>query len=415
MGDQIKLDYYYGNEPDKFCFYRIPKVLFTKAYFSDLSTDAKVLYGLMLDMMASSRSNRWIDKENRVYILFSIQRAMAYLDCGKDKAMKLFAELDTQKGIGLIERVDRGQGKSDLIYVKSFEIPDSAEDNARIKKLKIRQREKTFGPAGQRFVEEMPVDSIVDNFSEVVGKTDRYEKSGWSPDGEVVGKIDQSEKPTTSQPPKVVGKTDRSEKPTSRSLKYRPQEVGKTDPNNTDYNNNDYRDINPVQSCLDSRDSDDEPYGHMDYSRPIKITMESPRQQEMTRQDMKAAYTDMIRDQVDYYNLLREEQYRYQKDMIDGIINIITDIAVTEPPDGMEWVNSRPYPHAVVVSRLLKTDYEIMTHVLVKMKETTKEIHNLRAYLLTALYNAKDEISLSVQAQYNYDSRGGGWLEKGII
>ena len=374
MGDQLKLDYYYGNEPDKFCFYRIPKVLFTKAYFQDLSTDAKVLYGLMLDVMASSRSNRWLDKENRVYILFSIQRAMAYLGCGKDKAIKLFAELDSEKGIGLIERVDRGQGKSDLIYVKSFDIPNEAEDNARIKKLKIKQQEKTFGPSDQRLREE-PVDTIVDNFSE------------------------------------VVGKTDRSEKPTSRSLEIRPQEVGKADPNNTDYINNDYRDMYPVTSChRESREEDT-----YDYSRPIRITMEQPKQREMTRQDMKAAYTDMIRDQVDYYNLLREERYRYQKDMIDGIINIIMDIAVTEPPDGMEWVNSRPYPHAVVVSRLLKTDYEIMTHVLGKMKETTKEIHNLRAYLLTALYNAKDEISLSVQAQFNYDTRGGGWIEKGII
>lgn len=410
MGDQLKLDYYYGNEPDKFCFYRIPKVLFTKAYFQDLSTDAKVLYGLMLDVMASSRSNRWLDKENRVYILFSIQRAMAYLGCGKDKAIKLFAELDSEKGIGLIERVDRGQGKSDLIYVKSFDIPNEAEDNARIKKLKIKQQEKTFGPSDQRLREE-PVDTIVDNFSEVVGKTDRFEKSGWSPDEKVVGKIDQSEKPTTSIPPKVVGKTDRSEKPTSRSLEIRPQEVGKADSNNTDYINNDYRDMYPVTSChRESREEDT-----YDYSRPIRITMEQPKQREMTRQDMKAAYTDMIRDQVDYYNLLREERYRYQKDMIDGIINIITDIAVTEPPDGMEWVNSRPYPHAVVVSRLLKTDYEIMTHVLGKMKETTKEIHNLRAYLLTALYNAKDEISLSVQAQFNYDTRGGGWIEKGII
>ena len=222
MGDQLKLDYYYGNEPDKFCFYRIPKVLFTKAYFENLSTDAKVLYGLMLDMMASSRSNRWVDKENRVFIQFSIQRAMAYLNCGKDKAIKLFAELDTEKGIGLIERIDRGQGKADLIYVKSFEISQEAEDNARIKKLRKKQAEKTFGPSVQKLCVDKSVDNTVDNFSKVVEKTDRFENPGWSPPEKVVGKIDQSEKPTTSLAGKVVEKTDRSDYPTSRSLNFRP-------------------------------------------------------------------------------------------------------------------------------------------------------------------------------------------------
>jgi len=150
MEEQIKLDYFYGNEADRFCFYRIPKVLFTKAYFAALSTDAKVLYGLMLDMMSSSRENRWIDTENRVFIQFSIQRAMAYLGCGKAKAIKLFAELDTEKGIGLIERVNRGLGKSDIIYVKSFEVPQEAEENARITQMKKHQQDLTFGPVVQK-------------------------------------------------------------------------------------------------------------------------------------------------------------------------------------------------------------------------------------------------------------------------
>ena len=412
MGDQLKLDYYYGNEPDKFCFYRIPKVLFTKAYFENLSTDAKVLYGLMLDMMASSRSNRWIDKENRVFIQFSIQRAMAYLNCGKDKAIKLFAELDTEKGIGLIERIDRGQGKADLIYVKSFEISQEAEDNARIKKLRKKQAEKTFGPSVQKLCVDKSVDNTVDNFSKVVEKTDRFENPGWSPPEKVVGKIDQSEKPTTSLAGKVVEKTDRSDYPTSRSLNFRPQEVGLSDPNNTDYINNDYREDTPVMSC--HRDGgEDDIYRYLDCSKPLRITMQSHQERQDGR-DMKSAYIDILRDQVRYYDLLVDDHYRFRKEQIDGIINMIADLAVTEPPDGIEWINSRPYNHEVVKSRLLKTDYELLTHVLDRMSENTTKIRNMRNYLLTALYNAKDEFDMTMAARVNYDMYGGGWEEKGI-
>lgn len=50
----ITFDYYYGNQAEQFAFYRIPKQLFTDPTFSTLSSDAKVLYGLMLDRMSLS-------------------------------------------------------------------------------------------------------------------------------------------------------------------------------------------------------------------------------------------------------------------------------------------------------------------------------------------------------------------------
>nr|WP_325257631.1 hypothetical protein [uncultured Oscillibacter sp.] len=42
------------------------------------------------------------------------------MTCGRDKAVKLLAELDTKKGVGLIERIKQGQGKPTKIYVKRF-------------------------------------------------------------------------------------------------------------------------------------------------------------------------------------------------------------------------------------------------------------------------------------------------------
>ena len=51
MSEKITFDYFYGQESEMHAFYRIPKLLFTNAYFENMSSDAKILYGLMLDRM----------------------------------------------------------------------------------------------------------------------------------------------------------------------------------------------------------------------------------------------------------------------------------------------------------------------------------------------------------------------------
>ena len=120
MSSAIEFSYFTGNESEMLTFYRIPKLLVTDPFFRKLSSDAKILYGLMLDRMSLSARNGWIDKENHVYIYFSIEDAMEMLVCGKNKAVKTMAELDAKVGIGLIERVKLGQGKPALVYVKNF-------------------------------------------------------------------------------------------------------------------------------------------------------------------------------------------------------------------------------------------------------------------------------------------------------
>ncbi|HHU13138.1 MAG TPA: replication initiator protein A [Clostridiaceae bacterium] len=115
-----EFDYFYGQEAEQFTFYRIPKVLFTNEVFHGLSSDAKVLYGLMLDRMGLSLKNQWLDEMNRVFIYFTLEDVMKHMNCGHNKGVKIMAELDGEKGIGLIERVKQGMGKPARIYVKSF-------------------------------------------------------------------------------------------------------------------------------------------------------------------------------------------------------------------------------------------------------------------------------------------------------
>ena len=116
----LKLNYHYGKEAEQYSFYRIPKILFTDERFKSLSIDAKMLYGLMLDRMGLSVKNNWFDGENRVYIYFTLEDACEFMGQSQSKMVRIMAELDDKKGIGLIERKKQGQGKPTIIYVKNF-------------------------------------------------------------------------------------------------------------------------------------------------------------------------------------------------------------------------------------------------------------------------------------------------------
>ena len=112
------LDYIYSEQASQYAYYRIPKILFTDDRYRDISTDAKVLYGLLLDRVSLSIKNKWVDDQNRVFIIFSLADVQESLNCGPQKATALFRELE--KKAGLIERKRQGQGKPNLIYVKNF-------------------------------------------------------------------------------------------------------------------------------------------------------------------------------------------------------------------------------------------------------------------------------------------------------
>ena len=111
-------DYFYGAQAEQFSFYRVPKVLFTREQFKQLSAEAKILYGIMLDKLDLSVKNKWVDEKGRVYIIYTIEQIMEDMNCADQKATKLLDELE--KKCGLIERKRQGLGKPNLIFVKNF-------------------------------------------------------------------------------------------------------------------------------------------------------------------------------------------------------------------------------------------------------------------------------------------------------
>jgi hypothetical protein len=198
--DKIIFNYFYGDEADMLSFYRIPKLLFTNDYFKALSTEAKVLYGLMLDRMALSQKNKWFDEENRTYIYFTVENTMELLNCRKNKAIDTIKELDVETGIGLIEKKRQGNQKPTIIYVKSFMLEEQ-KTNSQMDNV-----------TAQKFVK--PTSESADNFSEV-GKTN----------------------------------SERLGKSTSKGWKKQLLEVGKRDPNNTKEKNTENSNTNLIVSA----------------------------------------------------------------------------------------------------------------------------------------------------------------------
>ncbi len=342
MGEIIKFDYYYGIEAEQFSFYRVPRLLIKDNRFKGLSSDAKLLYGLMLDRMSLSMKNGWLDDENRAYIIYTIDNIMEDLGCGKDKAIKVLAELDTNKGIGLVERIRRGLGKPDIIYVKNFVI---VEENG-----------------------EKPVNS----------------------QGVEDADLQRSEKPTSRSGNirvQEVGKADfkESEIPTLRSGENRLQEVGESDPNYTNYNNTDLSQTNPIyQSSDDGMDGTDE----------------------------VLAYMELIKENLEYDYHMKYDSSN-DRELFEDIYNLVCDVVCVKRKTIR--IGGEDYPYELVKSRFLKLNHSHIEYVRGRLQETTTKITNIRAYLLTTLYNAPATISHYYQQEVQHDMYGGGWHEKGIV
>lgn len=121
----IKFSYYYGKEADQYSFFKIPKILYTDSIFKTLSSDAKVLYAILLDRMSLSMKNGWLDEENKVFIIFTIDEIEETMNIGRNKAINIMKEI---QDFGLIEKKRRGLGKPNIIYVKSF-LVETKEEN----------------------------------------------------------------------------------------------------------------------------------------------------------------------------------------------------------------------------------------------------------------------------------------------
>lgn len=113
----MDFDYFYGEQSEAFAFYRTPKLFFTDKRFKELSAEARILYGIMLDRMSLSVRNEWRDEEGKVFIYMTLDNVQETMGCARQKAVALIKEL---ADFGLIEKKKQGLCKPSKIYVKNF-------------------------------------------------------------------------------------------------------------------------------------------------------------------------------------------------------------------------------------------------------------------------------------------------------
>lgn len=361
---EIQFDYFRGMEAEQYSFYRVPKVLFTAEYFKSLSCEAKVLYGLMLDRMSLSIKNRWFDEEDRVFIIFTVEEIAELLNCGTQKAVKLMKELDTNQGIGLIEKKRLGLGKPNVIYVKNFMLKEKHPFEQEEKAPENPENTQNSENHNSRIVK-----STIQEFPESQFKNDENHNSG------IV-------KTTNQEFPESQFKN--GENHTSRIVKIKTQEVPKSQSNNTDINKTDFSETDSIQSYLSPSAGEVRPVGE-DVMEKIET------------------YRALIQDNIDYECFLD----RKEQEDVDELVELMVEILMM-PDDSVVRIGGADKPVSVVKSRFLKLTYSHIEYVMFSLHRNTSKVANIRAYLLTTLYNSSMTMNHYYQAEVNHDLYGGG-------
>ena len=382
---EIQFDYYRGMEAEQYTFYRIPKVLFTAECFKSLSCEAKVLYGLLLDRMSLSIKNRWFDEEDRVYIIFTVEEIAELMNCGTQKAVRLLKELDSDRGIGLIEKKRLGLGKPNVIYVKNFIIRQRGDGD----------REEKQG--------EKPVNTLnSENHNSRIVKTTNQEfpesqfKNGENHNSGIV-------KTTNQEFPESQFKN--GENHTSGMVEITNQEFPKSQSNDTDINKTDLSDTEFSETEYSKTDFNDTESGvSAIYPNliPSSPSIHGTAPDVMEEMD---AYRDLIREHISY-ECFQDGRFCRRED-VDELVELMVEVMLL-PDHGTVRIAGVEKPVAIVKNRFMKLNHEHIEYILTCLQSNTTKVGNIKAYLLTTLYNAPMTISNYYTAEVNHDLYGSG-------
>lgn len=389
MEEGLKFDYYYGVQSEQFSFYRIPRLLIKDQHFKGLSSDAKLLYGLMLDRMALSMKNHWLDNENRAYIIYSISNVMDDINCSKPTCVKIMKELDS---FGLIERKRKGLGKPDIIYVKNFAVlEDSQEQDEESSDSADTFEENKPVMSNENITSEDKQDELPEvkdfNFNneayglEMVETEEIFkEKEQISPNVGVNSGISKK-----SELPEVKDFNFWNEKTlTSGGKESLPLEVKNLAPNynNNNYNNQSYNYIN------------------QSYQSNLSSQADQACNDEIDTIGNTDAYIQQIKKNLDYDFYMTNDVAYMDKDLLKELFVIICDVVCTKS----ETIKISGYVYSCdyVRSKFLRLTSNHVMYVMDCIKNTTTKIANIKAYLLVALFNAPSTIDHYYQQEIRH-------------
>ena len=389
MEEGLKFDYYYGVQSEQFSFYRIPRLLIKDQHFKGLSSDAKLLYGLMLDRMALSMKNHWLDNENRAYIIYSISNVMEDINCSKPTCVKIMKELDS---FGLIERKRKGLGKPDIIYVKNFAVLEDSQE-----------QDEESSDSADTFEENKPVMSNENITSE--GKQDElpevkdfnFNNEAYGLEMVETGEIFKEKEQISPNVGVNSGISKKSELPevkdfnfwnektlTSGGKESLPLEVKNLAPN---YNNNNY---------------DNQSYNYIIQSYQSNLSSQADQacKDEIDTIGNTDAYIQQIKKNLDYDFYMTNDVAYMDKDLLKELFVIICDVVCTKS----ETIKISGYVYSCdyVRSKFLRLTSNHVMYVMDCIKNTTTKIANIKAYLLVALFNAPSTIDHYYQQEIRH-------------
>ncbi len=399
---EMQFDFFRGMEAKQYTFYRIPKILFTAECFRPLSCEAKVLYGLLLDRMSLSIKNRWLDEENRVYIVFKVEEITELMNCGTQKAVKLLKELDVEKGIGLIEKKRLGLGKPNVIYVKNFiirqtgggdtekeygkkqpntqncEIQNSGamkETGREITKQQFHNNGDsdtgTSGDLCQENIESKPRNNKVQDLKTVKTVNAEFSASQiQNCENQKLGMVNI----TIPEIPKP--QTQNYEYLKLGIMNITIPDFPKSQSNNTDISESEYS-----ETDLKETESGREECIH---SNLIRFNPSIPDKTSDVIERMDAC-RDVIRENISYESFQDERYHRIGE--VDELVELMVEV-MQLPDDSVLRIAGTEKLAAVVKSRFMKLNQGHMEYIMSCLTANTKKVGNIKAYLLTVLYNA---------------------------
>ena len=124
------------------------------------------------------------------------------------------------------------------------------------------------------------------------------------------------------------------------------------------------------------------------------------------------AYIGLIKENIEYDHYMKYGDVQ-DKELYDELFEIICEVICVK--HRTIRIGGEDYPYELAKSKFLKLNSSHLNYVIGCMKNTTTKITNIKAYMVTALYNAPSTISHYYQQEVQHDMYGGGWHEKGII
>lgn len=377
----MTFDYYYGAQAEQFNFIRIPKSMIVDPMFADLSVNAKLLYGVLLDRMNLSMKNRWFDSENRVYIIYQISEIMEDFNFSKKTAVRYLNELED---FGLVEKKRRGLGLPSLLYVKNFVVlqdhsePDDTDFDNETEDDSLSENMETFGSVAQetsRGVETYTSRSVdMETSKGVEQETLR-------------GAVIYTSKSVDVETSKGVRQvTSGGVKSTLQEVTEKEPLISKTNSSNTNINNTNSNNTKPNNTNESNT---------ILSNLAVKQAIDKMGKEESDFDK----YKKMVKENIDYDVLV--ERHYIEKSIIDGMVNLIVETMISE--NDYIVISSTKFPKETVKSRFSKLDISHIEYVLECMNHNTTKIKNIKKYLLAALYNAPTTIDSYYKARVQHD------------